>query len=486
MTIIQKRQHYYRLSKDNEEDNNLIGAIEAYKEYAVLLEERDKHIPYLWISKLYHKLGDNDSAKLYLKKYSAKIISKKLKSIPKEIEKKKMKVTINPLKCPDCSDYRSLVIKFVRFKKDNKGVDYNVPFFECKNCGNSEPRNTLEQWEERAEKDRQELEDGKYVQMAFEYENKSFVHYDHLELKYDSSDYYLIPGLTSPGDDGFLTPVFFDKDLLLYYNGHPDYSVRLFSFSSGNIFFKGEPLFRWGFGINRNGKIFKWLGDLNEDFEEEEMKPHLKRFQASNIDSDHDIYSKFYLSQIPSSPSDAFQDSDNEYRLFSLKNSFEAQIVKEQGITLSKLDINNLSEYYRHPILEDRHQIFSSFLSLNKYLIENIQQDELKKSLKKNGKSKKDLRELRSLKLFGLYLKDVLKIDEYSSTITPFYVLYDLRQLHGHLSEGSFEKSYTYCKERLGLDKSVSDFEVYKELVKKLIEMYEILIEKINTEANKV
>ena len=76
-------------------------------------------------------------------------------------------------------------------------------------------------------------------------------------------------------------------------------------------------MFERGFGINRYGKLFKWLGDLDRDFKEENMKPHLKRFQASNVPSDHEIVSKFYLSQNPFSPSDAFQSSDNETRLFS-------------------------------------------------------------------------------------------------------------------------------------------------------------------------
>lgn len=98
-------------------------------------------------------------------------------------------------------------------------------------------------------------------------------------------------------------------------------------------------MFSWGFGINRNGKLFKWLGDLNEDFENESMMPHLKRFQASNIPSDHEVFSKFYLSQNPFSPSDAFQDSDNESRLFYLKNQFSSEIKAKFGLEITKVEI---------------------------------------------------------------------------------------------------------------------------------------------------
>jgi len=381
---------------------------------------------------------------------------------------------MNRLKCPDCSDYRSLVIKFVRFEKNNKGVDYNVPFFECSTCGNSEPLNALEEWEEIAEKDSQKLSKGEYVKMDFDYENKRFEQYDHLGLKYDSADLYLIPGLETPVDDGYLTPVFFDKDLLLYYNNHPDYSVRLFSFSSGNIFYKDSPLFSWGFGINRNGKIFKWLGDLNQDLSDKKMESHLRRFQASNVESDHDIYSKFYLSQIPFSLEDAFQTSDNEYKVFDLKRKFETTLKFKFNMNFSKLDVQNLSSYYRQPILEDRPQIFSAYLSLNIYLIENIQQDELKRILRDKGLSEKDIK-IGSLKLFEIFLNIVLCVDLYSSLLLPLFVLNDLRQLHGHLTVDSFDSKYKFCKDRLGLESVSSDFNVYLELNKKLIEMYEKL-----------
>lgn len=217
---------------------------------------------------------------------------------------KKMK---NPLICPECSDFRYLKIDGVRFEKDDKSIGIKVPFFKCTTCENKEPLKSQVYYQNIADKYYDQLEPGEFTSVKFNYEDKKFEHYDHLGFEYSSEDYFLIPGLYRGENDGYLTPVFFDKDVLLYYNNHPDYSVRLSSFSSGNIYYKDEPMFGWGFGINRSGKVFKWLGDLNEDFEEANMKSHLKRFQASNVESDHDIYSKFYLSQIPSSQNDAFQ-----------------------------------------------------------------------------------------------------------------------------------------------------------------------------------
>src|SRR5699024_4676513 len=118
-----------------------------------------------------------------------------------------------------------------------------IPFFKCPNCSNEEPLKQKEYYDEIAEKALKEVDEGKFLPIEFEYEDKRFTQFEHLGLKYSSEDYDLIPGLYRQWDDGYLCPVFFNKDVLLYYNNHPDYSVRLSSFSSGNIYHSGKPLF---------------------------------------------------------------------------------------------------------------------------------------------------------------------------------------------------------------------------------------------------
>ena len=386
----------------------------------------------------------------------------------------------NPLLCTACPDFRVLKIEGVTFEKEGKKVGIKVPFFFCNSCESREPLGSLEYFEGIAEKHYQEIKKGEFTTVEFKYENKSFHQYDHLGLKYSSEDYYLIPGLSREWDDGFLTPVFFDKDLLLYYNHHPNYSVKLYSFSSGNIYHHDEPMLRYGFGINRSGKIFTWLGDIDEDLGDQEMLSDLKRFQASNIDSDHDIFSKFYLSQIPFVSSDMFQRSDNEYKVFSLKDELRKKIFDLHGITITLIEIDDLSDYYKPPILEEKEQIFSSYLGLNKYLIENIQITPLKEALINAGKKKEDISQLGSLKTFEWYLSEVLKVPNVKSIISPLYVLNDLRQLHGHLSKESFAEKYDSCKERLELNKDSNHFEVYKKLIEKLIAFYQLALSNMN------
>jgi len=395
----------------------------------------------------------------------------------------------HPLICSSCEYYR--YIEYTRIKlhdpENKKGFQIKTPYFVCKECGEREsvlPRHKIMKFRDEI---LPSIYGGEFFDMPLKYifseldTEKRFKQFEHLEFQYDPQDYYIIPGLSRPEDDGYLTPVFFDKDLLLYYNGHPNYSVKFTSFSSCNIYIKGKSMFEWGFGINRYGNLFKWLGDLGADFENESMQSHLKRFQASNIPSDHEIVSKFYLSQNPFSPRDAFQDSDNELELFSLMNKFNNEIAKKFGFEITKVDIEKLFDYYKSPIMEEREQVFSSILSLNKYFVENLQEQSLREILLRVGLTSQDLqkdgKKIGSLRLFTLLIKYALKNDNTDEIITPLFVLNDLRQLHGHLSDNSFEKRYNSCKAKLGLASVATDLEVFKEIVSKMILLYKTLID---------
>jgi hypothetical protein len=77
---------------------------------------------------------------------------------------------------------------------------------------------------------------------------------------YDSDDYEHIPGLAREVDAGYLTPVFFNKEALIKYEAHPSYRVHYCSRTYGSIY-QDENL-TIPFGINRNGKLVMWLGDI--------------------------------------------------------------------------------------------------------------------------------------------------------------------------------------------------------------------------------
>ena len=123
----------------------------------------------------------------------------------------------NPLKCPDCPEYRLVDIMGVRVERDGKMLGVRVPQFKCPSCGNREPLMSREAFDSIVEPHLAEMKAGDMCTLSLRGDGKRFEQYDHLGMKYDAIDYYTIPGLSREWDDGFLVPVFFDKDVLLWY-----------------------------------------------------------------------------------------------------------------------------------------------------------------------------------------------------------------------------------------------------------------------------
>lgn len=90
--------------------------------------------------------------------------------------------------------------------------------------------------------------------------NNRYCFCENYNLLYDYQDYENIPWLMRPWNDGFLTPVFFNKECLIYFMHHPDYRIDLFSNTYGLLRYKNE--FDIPFEINSNEKVVMWLGDL--------------------------------------------------------------------------------------------------------------------------------------------------------------------------------------------------------------------------------
>lgn len=99
---------------------------------------------------------------------------------------------------------------------------------------------------------------------------------------YDPDDYFYIPGLYREFDIGFLTPVYFNKEVLIKFDNRPDYRVSFASKTYGEI--RKNDDFSISFGINDSDKVIMWLGDiaklpLNEQY----------YLRSENIDSNHRI-----------------------------------------------------------------------------------------------------------------------------------------------------------------------------------------------------
>lgn len=375
----------------------------------------------------------------------------------------------NPLICSNCGEYRYLIIKKAIIRDSNKSVEVNVPFFECKHCNQTicaEPEEKIKAF---LENELKKTKDGEFYTVESNFENKQFSPYGDLKFKFDSIDYYFIPGLSRPWNKGYLTPVYFNTDLLLYYNNHPDYRVSLATFSSAVIYYKNEPLIPHGFGINRNGKLICWLGDLYTVLSEKENQEHLHRFLASNVESDHDIVSDYYFQQIEAK----FTDTDNENKILHQKATFENNIFDKYKLSISKLNIDRLTIDYKHPIVSERQQVFNAYIQLNNLLIETICSSEFKIFLQNNGIPKTDLHNKKGLKLLEIFFTIILRFKDGSSLISPLFVLYDLRVISSHKENSEFEQLYVSCNTRLGLPGDNIDYIIqYRCLIEKIRDMY--------------
>lgn len=121
---------------------------------------------------------------------------------------------------------------------------------------------------------------------------------------YDHWDYESIPGLQFDDEhdiEGFLTPVYFDKKALVAFVNLPEYEVNLFSETYGTLSLLTQDdsgyQYDWSipFGLNSNGRLVFWLGDLNDI--DDEVSTHL--LKAFNVPSDHQLTnSEFYQAQM--------------------------------------------------------------------------------------------------------------------------------------------------------------------------------------------
>ena len=140
-------------------------------------------------------------------------------------------------------------------------------------------------------------------------------------LTYEALDWLYIPGL-SHGGAGFLTPVFFARDILTYFYNHPDYAVSFGSDTYGTLYTKEGYI---SFGINGNGKLIMWLGDLDELSSRDQLL-----LAAHNVPSDHAIGCEFYEGQIEA----VFTELSQEQRLIRVSGKFATALIGYRHVLL--------------------------------------------------------------------------------------------------------------------------------------------------------
>ena len=286
-----------------------------------------------------------------------------------------------------------------------------------------------------------------------------------LKFKYDSNDCKIIPGLEGPlSKAGFFTPVFFDKKVLHKYLSFDEYDVHVAGNTYGTIYFKdGNYL---SYGINRNGKLFCWLGDI------EEAVPEAERYYllSENVESDHDVASEFYAAQREA----VFTELSSESMMLEQRSRFEVACKNKDGFKIFDYEKDKyklLGEITR-PVNWNEQGVTYIINSLTKLCIESIDSKNLRIQIKKLDDSI-DLKDVKSIKLLEKWIELRIKHLDASEITKPFFVLYDFRIILDHkMSESEIKKILESCYKRLGITTSENFETLYDKLIKEIIKSY--------------
>src|SRR5919109_775307 len=240
---------------------------------------------------------------------------------------------------------------------------------------------------------------------------------------YDPRDYYYFPGLYRASGDGYLTPVFFNKEVLLKYIHHPDSAVDFGSDTHGTIHTRDKDSI--AFGLNRSDRVIMWLGDIDRLSEAEQ---HYLR--SENVDSDHDVASQFYEAQIDVE----FTPPSRENALIRARYEIGNRIFEKLGVKLTQLDLEQLEVMKRivRPITWDEYNVGRIVDSLNKVLVETINTKVLKRDLRAIDPVF-DSTKVNSMKLLQSWLEKRYGFADAGKILRPLFVLYDLRVVFAHL-----------------------------------------------------
>lgn len=307
-------------------------------------------------------------------------------------------LNVSGLDCEGCGSKLRLVHgdKFIKLNSGEKIALVNVPLLQCGGCQKRYvPHQTKEllgifqQMLEKTESEKQqqsidveEKEEDKKEFSAEEIEtwydfqkiknmfcNDKFIA-EKVKFLYDRDDYYFIPGLVRPWKKGFLTPVFFNIEVLLKYIHHPQYGLDIGADTFGYIY-KGDEHYI-SFGINENNKVIMWLGDIIDLNVEEQFY-----LRSENIPSDHSIGSEFYEAQIEV----RWAEASSERKLLKKRLEFNEKVRDNYNLAVAQLDTETLrvAKNIRKLLVNTNDAFKDLIIPLNELFVEAINNKDISK-----------------------------------------------------------------------------------------------------------
>lgn len=273
-------------------------------------------------------------------------------------------------------------------------------------------------------------------------------------FKHDVGDVMRFPGLLRPwgGFPPYLTPVFFNREVLIRYFYDPRFLCEFHSETYGSV---QSERFSFPFGVNPNGKVIAWLGDLEELPESEQQY-----LLSENIESDSDITSEFYDAQI----NVEFTSPIREVEISLLKTKVNEAIREKYGLLVfgsikpSIDEVLQMCSRYKRMVFNNKDDLKRFVSEWNEILVEDIQGNGIKAYLKSNAIAFRE--GIASLKTLEVFIKEVLG-DEHN-IIAPLFYLNDMRIWADHKNaEGRFNEIVN----NLGLPPDSGLNEIYGQLI---------------------
>lgn len=262
------------------------------------------------------------------------------------------------------------------------------------------------------------------------------------------------------GGNNHLTPVYFNKQMLIRYFYDPRFYCDFTSETYGTI---GSEDFMISFGINSNGSVIMWLGDIKERLPQREQSYLL----LENKEPENNIQSEFYEAQINAEFTEPPISIKCLNEITKLNSSFHECygifLYKEQSIE-ERIEV---TRRYKQIILNSEDE-FKRFISeLNEIINENTNNGVIRQFLNSKGidVTHQEGKELKGNKLLEkVYIEILLDKD---NNIAPFFYLYDLRLWSDHSLNIEL---YTKAVNNLGLPDNATLEDVMNTLFLKMYE----------------
>lgn len=221
--------------------------------------------------------------------------------------------------------------------------------------------------------------------------------------------------------DPYLTPVYFNKQVLTRYLYDSRFTCEFVSETYGTV--RGSE-FDISFGVNKNGSVIAWLGDLQERI------PMRERFYwlVENKEPEREVASEFYDAQINADftePTAVVRCLNNLAKFnAAFHRKFAVRIYHERSI---EERIHETGRYKR--LILNNQDDFKRFISeLNEIINENTNNAEVRRILEERGIAFAS--GAKGNKLLQAAFESMLLDNE--NLIGPFFYLYDLRLWADH------------------------------------------------------